>query len=105
YGHQTDRLRFAEAIARRVGAARAPRTAWWGWRPLAAAAILIIVAGAIFNQLEAPAPVGPSRAGIPASPAAAPAPAGPAAPFVVALALGTSRTPGATPVVVIPSRA
>ena len=85
YGHDTQRLRFAGALAQRTAApgTRVSPPARRPWIPLAAAAALILAAGAMFTQLEAPAPVVTDSS--PAAPVSAPQA------FAVALTLGTSR--------------
>jgi len=95
YGRDTDRLRFAAALAQRPATpARVSPAARRPWIPLAAAAALILAAGALVTQLEAPAPL-PS----PQQQGAAPA----QAPFAVALTLGTSRSASASTPITIPA--
>lgn len=96
YGHETERLRFAQALARKtVPSAPAVPLIRRPWMPWAAAAALILVAGAVFTQLEAPStPPGP--------PTTATAPRA-ETPFTVALALGASRASGATTNVSVPA--
>ena len=98
YAHRQDRLEFAGMLAQRTAVPqRVSPYARRPWNPLAAAAVLILAAGALVTRLEAPAPVVVRLQ----PPAAAAAPQ----PFVVALALGTSRAAGASTVVSIPSSA
>lgn len=93
HGHQSDRLRFAGAWAQRPGGAtHGSPVARKPWIPLAAAAVLVLAAGTLFTQLEAPSVP-------PAPPAGAPQPP----PFAVALTLGTSRAAAAATAVTIPA--
>ena len=98
YGRDTDRLRFAATLAQRTAAppSQVSPAARRPWIPLAAAAALILAAGALVTQLEAPAPV-------PAPPQQGAAPAPAPAPFAVALTLGTSRSASASTPVTIPA--
>lgn len=94
YGQQADRLRFAGVLAQRTTAsARAVPFTSRAWMPWAAAAVLVLAAGAVFTQLEAPSVVpGPEpNASRPES-----------RPFAVALTLGASRAAAATTPVMIP---
>jgi hypothetical protein len=93
YGQHADRLQFAAALAHRTAGTSSSgsrRT----WISLAAAAVLVLAAGALFTQLEAPAPVVVRQA-----PTATVEPQ----PFAVALTLGTSRAVSAVTPVTIPS--
>lgn len=95
YGRETDRLRFAAGLAQRsspaAGMSPAVRRPWI---PLAAAAALILAAGALVTQLEAPGP-GPQPQQERATPAAPP--------FAIALTLGTSRSASTSTAVSIPA--
>jgi hypothetical protein len=104
FGHQADRLRFAQAFGRQSVAAHTPPAARRLWIPLAAAAAVILVAGAIFTQIEAPAPDITSRQSDAPTPGAPAPPGSPAkAPLSIALTLGTTRAPGSATAVSIPA--
>ena len=98
YGHQADRVRFADALARRTAtAAGGSPIAGRRWMPFAAAAAFVLAAGALFTYLEAPAPLVVRQQ--PSPPITAPQPP----PFTVALTLGTSRSATGATAVQIPS--
>src|SRR3954471_23325614 len=81
YGPQPARLRFAHAWASRTPATSAPAFSRRPWIPMAAAAALILVAGALFTQLEAPSAIPVPQQSATAQPRL----------FAVTLALGSSR--------------
>jgi hypothetical protein len=94
YGQQSDRLRFAGALAQRIASpGRSVAISGRAWMPWAAAAILVLAAGAVFTQLEAPSVV----------PHPEPNASRPESPFVIALTLGASRAAAATTPVTIPA--
>ena len=114
YGPDGDRQRFARAFAQRVdgapGVAGAPETAktlgvpatprvpgvlafpprmpWRRWTPLAAAAAIAIVAGAVMMRRESPGPAATRTVAT-----QQPGPAAEARTAVFAITLGTSRAP------------
>lgn len=104
YGHETARRRFAGAFAHRTASASASRPtampfARRRWIPLAAAAALILMAGALYTRLEAPAPIVARPQPQPRTIATAPPVV---VPFAVTLTLGTSRAAATATTVTIP---
>jgi hypothetical protein len=94
YGQQADRVRFAGVLARRTASSgRSVPVTSRAWMPWAAAAVLVLAAGAVFTQLEAPS----------VAPRPEPNASRPESTFAIALTLGASRAAAATTPVTIPA--
>jgi hypothetical protein len=106
FGDRTDGLAFSRALATRV---RPERSSDGGsasrrpWIPLAAAAAVVLTAGAALMWRSQPGPAGAPAAKAPGV-SAPTAPAGPS-PIVVALSLSTSRAAGEPASVSLPASA
>jgi hypothetical protein len=95
YGHQPQRILFAQALARRASANRVIPFPRRHWVPIAVAATIILVAGGLLTRnLEAP---GPRRTVAPQ-----PSSTAPQSLVKLELTLGTSRAAAAPTVVTLP---